>query len=291
MQRLATLLLFLAASNCPAQSPQQSHPRFEVASVKSSGSERDASNDYIRGGPGTEIPQRIAWRVSLLRLLTTAYELDFDQVSGLGWIGSERYTVEATFPATTTKAQFALMLRDLLAERFHLKTHIVPKEFPAWELIVAKSGPKIHPAGKGPDKPAPGFPELSPGKKFGYSMAMPRNVRLSFRECSMPELAQRLGWPLGSFGSIGGVAGGRVSDGTGLSGLYDFNLEYSGVWGPVGYWGSNTGVLRPLPDGEIDTAPPLFEALRRQLGLELKEKKTVLDVLVVDQVDKIPTEN
>jgi len=48
---------------------------------------------------------------------------------------------------------------------------------------------------------------------------------------------------------------------------------------------------RPLPDGQMDTAPYLFDALRLQLGLMLNEKKAPLDVFVVDHVDRVPPDN
>jgi uncharacterized protein (TIGR03435 family) len=67
--------------------------------------------------------------------------------------------------------------------------------------------------------------------------------------------------------------------------LYDFTFEYAGL--PQA-GGSHPP---PLPDGETDTAPNLFDALQAQLGLKLEEKKAKLDVLVIDHVDRLPTEN
>jgi uncharacterized protein (TIGR03435 family) len=101
----------------------------------------------------------------------------------------------------------------------------------------------------------------------------------------MAELVQRLAWPLGTLGKSGGLTVGRVIDKTGLDGLYDFTLEYAGGWGPGG------ADPRPLPDGQSDTASTFFDAIRQQLGLQLKESKAPLDVLVVDHMDKVPTAN
>jgi uncharacterized protein (TIGR03435 family) len=78
---------------------------------------------------------------------------------------------------------------------------------------------------------------------------------------------------------------GRVVDKTGIQGRYDFYLEYAGSWGPTGAF------PRSLPDGDVDTAPPLFEALRQQLGLEVKETKQLYDFMIIDGVEKAPTEN
>ena len=87
------------------------------------------------------IPERITYqRLSLARLLITAYGLDYDQISGPAWLGTELYTVVAKVPPGSTKEQVKLMWQDLLAERFHLKTHLIKKDFPVYELSVAKVG-------------------------------------------------------------------------------------------------------------------------------------------------------
>jgi uncharacterized protein (TIGR03435 family) len=105
------------------------------------------------------------------------------------------------------------------------------------------------------------------------------------RGCSMADLVLHLRWPLGTLGSVGGLTVGRIADRTGLQATCDFRLDFAGDWGPGGAF------LPPLPDGQLDSAPTFFDAIREQLGLSLIEKKGLLDVVVVDHVDKIPTEN
>jgi uncharacterized protein (TIGR03435 family) len=262
--------------------------KFEVASVRPAVRDEDAPS-FTRGGPGTSDPERITFeRQSLVRLLNVAYGLDYDQISGPGWIGTELYTVVAKVPPGTTKEQVKIMWQDLLVERFHLKTHIIKKDFPVYELSVAKGGPKFRKSGDGPVKLEPGFPVPPPGQNWGWSFVAPRNTRLTFRDYSMEEFVrQQLDWPLMTFlPSYGTIALGRVVDKTGLDGRYDFTLEYAGRRNSPG-----GAFPPPLPDGESDTASDLFGALRQQLGLILTEGKAPLDVLVVDQVDKVPTEN
>ncbi len=75
---------------------------------------------------------------------------------------------------------------------------------------------------------------------------------------------------------------GRITDRTGLTGRYDFTLEYASAQG----FG---GALR-APVGDQDPGPDLFEALEKQLGLKLEKTKAPLDVLVIDHVEK-PDEN
>ena len=59
---------------------------------------------------------------------------------------------------------------------------------------------------------------------------------------------------------------------TGLTGKYDFTLEYD---------------FRP----EDDFGLSIFDAVKRQLGLRLVDSKASFDVIVVDYAEKVPTEN
>ncbi len=66
-----------------------------------------------------------------------------------------------------------------------------------------------------------------------------------------------------------------VVDETGLTGKYDFNLDFT-----------TRG-----PDAPADAPPGLFTAVQQQLGLRLEQKKIPMDVLVVDRAEKTPKEN
>ena len=77
-----------------------------------------------------------------------------------------------------------------------------------------------------------------------------------------------------------------VIDKTGLMGTYDFGLDFApevqvGSAGPAGAAG-----VPPQDDG-----PSIYVALERQLGLRLEQKKSPVDVVVVDDADKVPVEN
>jgi uncharacterized protein (TIGR03435 family) len=221
----------------------------------------------------------------LAKLICNAYGIDFDQLSGPDWLLTERYSVIAKVPPGTTKEDVKLMWQDLLSERFHLRSRMIKKDFEVYELSVAKGGPKLHKSGEGPAKQEAGFPVPDQGDRWGISLVPPRTNRLSFRDYSMAELANQLRWFFANKVGAEAAALGRVIDRTGLAGHYDFTLEFAGWRGPGGAFPP------PLPDGQVDTAPFLFDALRGQLGLMLTEKKAPLDVLVIDHVDRIPTDN
>jgi uncharacterized protein (TIGR03435 family) len=76
---------------------------------------------------------------------------------------------------------------------------------------------------------------------------------------------------------VASMVGQPVDDATGLKGKYDFILK----------WLNERG-RRPSDD---ESGPNIFEALQAQLGLKLESKKTMVDVLVIDHIEKTPTEN
>src|SRR5215475_12363076 len=78
----------------------------------------------FEGGPGSKTPGRIHYSgVSLKMLLVRAYEMQPYQISGPGWMETERYDIDAKYPAETKPGEFRLMLEKLLVDRFHLVAH------------------------------------------------------------------------------------------------------------------------------------------------------------------------
>ena len=278
-------LLVLAAVAFGSQIGSAQTLRFEAASVKSASQTATAAS---RGGPGTGEPEQITHtKDSILRLLNLAYGYDWNQMEGPAWIGTEYYSIVAKIPPGTTQDQVRLMWQDLLAERFHLKFHTATKDFPVFELSVAKGGSKLQKTGEGAPKQMSGFPVVNEGQKMGIALLPDREVRLTFRECPMDYFASQLAWPVTretASAWLGYFSPAKVTDKTGLTGTYNFTLEF---------WGGWQGGAFPLPpdDGASETGPEFFDALRDQLGLELTEKKTPLSVLVVDSVDRVPAEN
>jgi uncharacterized protein (TIGR03435 family) len=285
MKRRATVVLLEVVVAAAAFAQDGSRLTFEVASVRYAGSGDDGGLAVLRGGPGTDDPETIIWqRQPLSRLLVVAFHVDFDEITGPDWLGNMFYDVAAKVPRGTTKDQVRRMWQDLLAERFHLVSHFIKKDFPVYELSVDRNGPKLRKSGTGRWATDPRFAVPTAGAKMAIAGGPPRDLLLTFRNCSIAEFAQHIGWPLGTL-RAGGWTPARVLDRTGVDGDYDFTMEFAGYWGPGGT------DLRPLPDGQTDNAPGLFDALREQLGLKLDQRKAPLDVLVVDHLDKTPNGN
>jgi uncharacterized protein (TIGR03435 family) len=287
---LAAGLLFYAASRLSAQ---PATPKFEIASVRRAAPPQAGAGvrDAVRGGPGTPDPSRVAYtNLRLKDLLLTAYGLKGYQIAGPDWLDTERYDVIANIPPGATKEQFPLMLQDLLLERFKISFHHETKDLPLYELVVAKNGRKLkawqepanappvpqQAAGAPPPIGKDGFPVM----QAGHSGATTVNGRVRIAGSKLPisRLAEILANQLGR----------PVLDQTGLTGPYDFTLQFS----PEGLAGG-TPAITPASNTELDEqdAPSLFTAVQEQLGLRLQQNKGLVDVLVIDHVEKTPTEN
>jgi uncharacterized protein (TIGR03435 family) len=274
---------------------------FEVAAVKPSGPPPQGPRieGRLLGGPGTSDPVRITdSRVTLQQLVREAYGVAFDQIQGPGWIAEEKYDITAKVPPGATKDDLKLMLQNLIEERFKLAFHHITKDFPVYELTIAKGGsklkenadPNLEPLRPGdPRMPVDrnGFPQLPPGKSGAVgAMANGLNHTTS-RAMPVSSLIFMMGTQLGTMTGPNTFAPGRIVDKTGLSGKYDFNLEYAG--------GGGIGAALSLPTAGDASEPSgglsMIDAIEKQLGLKLTKSTAQFDVLVIDHAEKTPTEN
>jgi uncharacterized protein (TIGR03435 family) len=243
-------------------------PTFEVASIKPSTERSVRGSD---GGPGSKDPTRYTFgQVTVLDLIMVGWHVDPFQVSSKLPLDQQRFDFVAKLPPDATREQFRAMLQNFLADRFHLKAHMESKEFPGYALVEAKTGFRLNPPQSGDDA-FPVIPEGRPGlvsnlsNSGGYIL-----VRTRARQQPLSVLARAIRLPDNS----------PILDQTGVNGKYDFTFEYTL---PLSAGASSNVDPPPVPD--------LFEAIQRQLGLQLVRKKLPFDVVVVDSVDKTPTAN
>ena len=322
-------VLFISVAQ--AQSNEKSLT-FDAASVKPStipvggrgpgpiGDGLGRGGNTNAGGPGTNTPDRIRYqRATLKTLLAAAYDVKEFQISGPGFLSTERFDVQATMASDTTREQFRVMLQNLLAERFKVAVHRETKELPMYAMVVAKNGPKLKetmessksdevadPVDDGPPRDPPGgrgqfkmgadgFPVLpmpGGGRAGLFVMMMPNAARLMAQKQTMENLADRLSSLLPR----------PVKDETRLKSQYDFTLTCStdglnttGMGGPGGpgrEGGGREGAGRG-PAENPDTEPPanIFAAIQAQLGLKLEARKGRVELIYVDHAEKSPTEN
>jgi uncharacterized protein (TIGR03435 family) len=308
--RLATYSVGALILSWAALGYAQESPTFEVATVKPS-EPMQASNGGrmfmgIAGGPGTPDPGKISSsNMPLKSLITNAYGVQPFQVIGPAWLDTERYDVIAKVPANATKEQTKVMWQNLLAERFGLVLHHESKEFQVDELVVAKGGAKMKETEVDPNAPVAGPPLGGPIKmdKNGFP-DVPGPTMLTMMSMGPNGVTGRLMAKAQPISQLANMLTNQmkhpVVDKTGLTGKYDFTLEYtpdlngSALPPPPPPPGAGAG---PAP---IATASPSDSASEpgtnlataiQKLGLRLVSGKDKIDVLVIDKANKTPTEN
>jgi uncharacterized protein (TIGR03435 family) len=272
---------------CLAAAHAATDPQFEVASVKPSPQANGLPHPpAFTGGPGTATPNRFTVRDAHLKnLILKAYAIEDYQLSAPSWVANPNYLsmdgcfdIDATIPPGTTEAQFLVMLQNLLAERFGLKVHREQKELAVYFLSLGKNGHKLKenltpelsdpPSWASLPKDADGFRVMPPGYT-GFDMQPGvHNWRVKFTRMRVANLVKYLSTFLGT----------PVQDRTGLQGNYDFRLDYN--------W-------RQVPPGSPDEPdlPDLRTAVESELGLKLVPGKCMIEMLVIDHIDRAPSPN
>ena len=299
---IANLLIWSAvATFAQATAPS---PSFEVASIRPTDPSARAAMRFS-GGPGTSSPgQLTVTNYPLEPIIRKAYNLNHQwefMIPASARI--DRYDIAAKVPAGATKEQFLLMLQNLLVERFGLVAHKEAREMPIYELVVTKGGPRIAaaevaPAGAqtGQSSGAPlsmsalpkdrdGWPILPPDAIGRFQTDRPPDTRQMYRGQPISQLVDYLEL----------LCERPVMDKTGLTKIYSFDLTFPRPTAPA--------APPSLPDAagkgatttpamlQEETAPGVLAAMERQLGLKVVSSKGPVEVLVVDHINKTPTEN
>ena len=231
------------------QIPADANPSFDVATIKPTKEGTQFSIHPTRSG------ELVATDASLGYLIKFAYEVHPRQITkGPAWLETEKYdlTAKPAMEGQPSLKQMRVMTQKLLADRFQLTFHREKIELQAYAVTVAKGGVKLARDDSNPDG--------NPG--YGGGPAGMHVVNSTIAEFISFVLNDSLGQP--------------VVDQTGLgSARYDFVLK----WTPDG--------ARPGAAADNADAPPdIFTAMQQQLGLKLESTKTLVDVMVIDHVEK-----
>ncbi len=251
--RVATGVACLLSVSGKAQAPPEQSLRFEVASIRVHSSASDG-----RGGPPIS-GSRFTLTGNLNQLIIYAYDLKggYQLSGGPSWATHPRtdgdyYDISAKAEGEEALAQSRArqLLRTLLADRFQLQLHREMREMPVYALVVGKAGPKLKESA--PDAPT----------RMTASVSV-ATVTSIFTRSQMDSLVRVLS----------GAADRPVLDQTGLTGYYDYKVEFARD-----------------PVAAESSAPSLFTAVQEQLGLKLEPEKRSIQVLVIDHADR-PSEN
>lgn len=273
---VAMFALLSAAASSPqsgaaAQTTTAPLPAFDAVSVKqfvfqnrpwNRRAQIDPQRLYIEG-------------MAPVELIELAYSLNSNQLTGLPqWARFSHdslYTIAATTEQPVSRDQMLLMLRRVLADRFHLQVEIIEKVVPVWALVVPPDGPKFKPIG--PDESCrSGIIGEDDMKKAG---APPESLG-SFHGCSIADLVRAL-----NGGPNPQELGRPVVDRTGLTGRYDLT-----VWRTYEKDDSYTG-----PGMRFSNVEPFREAVQKELGLKLEEASGPYRVVNVVSIARPAPEN
>ena len=274
---LAVMLTASVASveHVRTQGSQAVTPTFEAASVKPNKSgDQGSCICGPRADRFTNVPLEV--------IITWAFGVRADQVLNLpSWARTERFDIITKLPEGSPGGLTLVMqmTQSLLAERFNLRMHTESRDGPAYALVVARRdgrlGPKLKPnavdcAAYLAEKRAAGQTITATGigdaALCSPAVFSNRFVKASAKPIDLltNAIARQVGRP--------------VIDKTGLTGNFDYNLEWSpDLSAPPG---SN-------PDGRggpLDGVP-LVTALEEQLGLKLESIRAPDQVIVIERLE------
>jgi uncharacterized protein (TIGR03435 family) len=259
--RTALALFALLSVSSLAQTPALSKS-FVIADVHAS---PFTSNPFMHGN-SIQGDRYFLTQATMLDLIATAYGVDAGNVhGGPTWLERDRYDIRAKVPPKTTPDDVNLMLRALLAGRFHLVVKTGTAPMPTYILSASPGKPKMtasEATGEGSCMPAPPPQNPPPGT--------PSYFVLNCKSLTMAALADTL------HDVPGGYLDQPVIDETNLAGTWDFTLK----------WTDRSQLEKQGADGIS-----LFTAVEKQLGLKLELKTAPRPVFQVASVDETPTPN
>ena len=292
---LAAGLLALAPLAAPAQEAAP-EPQFEVASLKPA-----APSDFdripmpipLRRTCSTPDPVRFnCTHMSLRELTVAAYGIMDYQLTGPGWMSDQKFDIVAKVPAGTTREQAHLMLRHLLTDRFKMTIHRERKEMAVYALRVGPNGHKLKEAAD-PADPYSGA-DAKPDRQMMVSMTKMTESLKAAGGGSGAHSTYRHESVSSLIGMLSDRLGRPVVDETGLKGKYDFDMEFAPdqpLLAAALQGGPSSAGIDPGREGLASPFPSISQAVQSQLGLKLESAKLPVEIIVVDQAEKVPTEN
>jgi uncharacterized protein (TIGR03435 family) len=203
---------------------------------------------FERDGRTTVTPGTLRMQdVTVATCIKWAYGVQDSQIVGPGWLQQDHFDIEAKADDAANEAQMKLMMRALLAERFQFAFHRAQKELHSYAMTAPKGAAKLHPAAA----------DAVPVRQNSANGTVAKGM-------TMQEFADFIAGPLQA----------PVVDKTGLPGRYNFVLDFTSYLPP------DMAAMRP------DATTVIFTAMQGELGLKLEPRKQVVEVMVVDKVEK-----
>lgn len=215
-----------------------------------------------------------ATNLPLKALLSVAYGTEAPIVGDPDWLGNTFYNIQcrsdeaadarlAKLTDNEVRLEKRHAIQVLLTERMGLKTHMETRDSAIFNFVVAKGGPKMQ-AAPAPPPPANGEAPAAPPAADIQAHGSQHGLEFVGTNAGMRVLC----------GALSSMVKAPVVDKTGLTGIYNFTLQFGGDWSA----------------NDPDSFPSIFTAVQEQLGLKLEAAHESVPNLVIDHITK-PTEN
>jgi len=242
----------------------QDRVAFEVASVKPN-SECALETAVSPGGVALKgVPMKV--------ILMQAFKVDVERINGPSWIETACFDVFAKLPQGGKTEQIPLALQILLADRFKLNAYKESRAAIGYALVVDKNGPKMKESTESSNFMRGRAPSALALRRDGAGVKGAMTMELLAKTLS------RAGY-------------GPVEDATGLNGKYEVELSWASDAALRSTGGAPTVDGAPGISDASGPAADLFAAVRQSLGLRLDTRKATVDFLVIERIERIPTEN
>lgn len=262
-----SLVVALIAAWVVAVTAQAAEPSFEVVSTK-----RNVSGAFPVGPEARRGGSFVAINATLERIVRFAFDLpEYRIVGGADWVRRDKFDVGARSGRDASAQEIQRMVQALLKDRFQLVVRREQRQAAIYTLAVARDdkrlGPNIRPAAAG--CAAPGAPEPTMEERL-----TPNGGASPRRTCA----------PMAALvSSVSDALQGPVDDKTALTGLWDYELSYTGERRR-----RNASAVAVAQDP--NDAPTLFTAVQEQLGLKLETDRGQVEFLVIESAAQ-PLEN
>jgi uncharacterized protein (TIGR03435 family) len=239
-------------------------------------------------------------KLSLLELVALAYQLKGYEIAYQPWMAQQRYDIQAKLPEGAPRKQVPAMVQTLLQERLGLKTHRENREIRAYALVVAKDGPKLKPAP--PETEAEKAAASGPPGQIRGGLAVSRDGQVA--TTGMGGGVQMTPGPNGNMhveskrmtmkllvDTVARYCELPLLNMTNLEGAYDVEVDVSGEEIRNAARAHGAVIRTPASSEASDPAGVSLRGSLQKLGLRIEARKLPVEVLVVDDALKVPTEN
>lgn len=283
---------------------QPAGPSFEVATVRPSSPDQTIGQQIAQGRlhVGMSINQNrveIAY-LTLADMIPIAYRVKPNQIAGPDWMKNDRWDILAKLPDSASQNQAPEMLRSLLIERFGLQTHKETREQNVYVVSVTKEGPKLRRAIAGSSALAldankstevvsaqQGKLERSPdGKTMTLSGGPAGVMRMTMPDPETTKIELRV-----SIATLTDLLNldKPVVDQTELKDVYEVSLALPND-AAKGLMRAAMGLGSMGGPQDVTDAAAIAQALQK-VGLKLESRKVPVEVIVVDRLERKPTDN